>query len=123
MKEEIKNLQTEHNTDMCNLQADIDRVDHVTATIQLRVDNMRNNVGSSKNSLVPVKDAVPPTAQRPMKRNTPMVRRTRAGTARKVNETATVESINNKQDLVILRAENQVLKKAVENLERHCTEQ
>ena len=48
---------------MCNLQADIDRVDHVTATIQLRVDNMRNNVDSSKNSLVPVKDAVPPPPQ------------------------------------------------------------
>ena len=59
------------------------------------------------------------------KRNTPMVRRTRAGAARKASEKVCVDSDNNsnKQELVILRAENQVLKNAVENLERTITAQ
>ena len=58
-----------------------------------------------------------------MKRNTPMVRRTRAGAARKMSEKAPLESYNNKQELLILRAENQILKNNLENLEQTIASQ
>ena len=63
VKNKLHEHTTEHNEGMCNLQADIDRVDHVAAGIQQQINAMKREPDSSSS----VTDSGPQFLQTPLR--------------------------------------------------------